>query len=827
MAAPVLESYQQSTWTDRVSTNEATASVTWAAGDLIVVIGLTEDQSIGTLALPTAAGLRFAQAAAVSVASSGRAYVWWTRAGASGSGAITSVVNASAAMRGLSAFVYSGSGGLGNISASSSAETVSVRSLTRAGANSAMIFGLVDWSANADVTVTAEPSSGSTIRINTTQGGIATMFVVDWTDQGTAGTADCGISAFAGVTNNIMVAVEVLGSPSVAVTGTATATINETDVVAGGKTIILTTTNDTIVPAAGTPTYQTGTTKGTTGAPGRTNDGDLTVSWPTGYGPIAGDLALIVLYSDQGTGSTPSGWAEITGSPWGSATPKLQAFWKVLTGSEGTPVTTISGSTTNMSHCANVAIYSGLGSIGAIGTASAGTGSPMTAGAITTTADNSIVLGLCGRGDNESASTQTFGGSGTGVTEQLDGGTNEGNDSQVSMYDKAFPTSGTSSGNGSAATSATDPWVSVLVELKPSTPFISARAAIASGLDSGQSESAGWDAKVKPNIPVANVVRTSNTVITVTLHAQADYDITAQETITATVPASALVSGLSVVASPTFTVDQSAGGLTEADGAATGTSTPSGVGVGFALGTGSITGTTGGTVAAVALWNTAADAAGIATDSTVGAAIGASAASAAGVGSDSIAGAAQWNSAASAAGTTTADSPSGSTNEVAAASAGIATDSVVGVGFNLTAAESTGIGTLTGVGVAVAVSVYGSSGVGTALGEGDDAAGGVVEADGASAGIGTPTSIGVALWVGIGASTCSLTADAVSGATAGSIYDSAGIGTPLAVSGVTAGSVFDSSGLGSPLAIAAWLAQTVGTSEISGGLATYIPIIND
>src|SRR3990167_8094614 len=37
------------------------------------------------------------------------------------------------------------------------------------------------------------------------------------------------------------------------------------------------------------------------------------------------------------------------------------------------------------------------------------------------------------------------------------------------------------------------------------------------GLDSAQSEAAGWDAKVKPNIPVANVVRTSNTVVTVTL----------------------------------------------------------------------------------------------------------------------------------------------------------------------------------------------------------------------------------------------------------------------------------------------------------------------
>jgi hypothetical protein len=39
------------------------------------------------------------------------------------------------------------------------------------------------------------------------------------------------------------------------------------------------------------------------------------------------------------------------------------------------------------------------------------------------------------------------------------------------------------------------------------------------------------------------------------LQAQADYDITAQETITATIPAAALTGGAQIVASPTFTID--------------------------------------------------------------------------------------------------------------------------------------------------------------------------------------------------------------------------------------------------------------------------------
>lgn len=80
------------------------------------------------------------------------------------------------------------------------------------------------------------------------------------------------------------------------------------------------------------------------------------------------------------------------------------------------------------------------------------------------------------------------------------------------------------------------------------------RQDIIDGLDSAQSEAAGWDAK-RSLIPVTAVVRTSDTVVTITLPALTGYDITAQETITATVPASALVAGGPLLATPTFTVD--------------------------------------------------------------------------------------------------------------------------------------------------------------------------------------------------------------------------------------------------------------------------------
>lgn len=214
-------------------------------------------------------------------------------------------------------------------------------------------------------------------------------------------------------------------------------------------------------------TFGVATTAGTTSAQGRTGNGTFTVTLPTGW--AIGQLAIIVLYSDQGSGSISAGWDEITGSPWGSNTPKLQAFTRVLQSGDTAPTITISGSGTNIAHCAGMMTFNDVDPttpVDVIGTASVGSGTPMTAGAINTAVDGAWAVGLCGRGDNENASGQSFGGSTTGVTERLDAGSSQGNDSQVSAYSKEITTAGTT-GDGSATTSATDPWVSVLISLKP------------------------------------------------------------------------------------------------------------------------------------------------------------------------------------------------------------------------------------------------------------------------------------------------------------------------------------------------------------------------
>lgn len=85
--------------------------------------------------------------------------------------------------------------------------------------------------------------------------------------------------------------------------------------------------------------------------------------------------------------------------------------------------------------------------------------------------------------------------------------------------------------------------------------FDAQRANIIAGLTSAGSETLGWNNVVKALQGVAGVVRTSSTVVTITLDAQATYNITANETITVTVPATALTGAGALVASPTFTIN--------------------------------------------------------------------------------------------------------------------------------------------------------------------------------------------------------------------------------------------------------------------------------
>ncbi len=86
--------------------------------------------------------------------------------------------------------------------------------------------------------------------------------------------------------------------------------------------------------------------------------------------------------------------------------------------------------------------------------------------------------------------------------------------------------------------------------------------ALIDGLNSAQAESTGWNAEVRDKEVTTAVVRTSDTVATITLTASAAYDVIAQETVTVTVPVVTLVTNITpLVATPTFIVGFIASGF--------------------------------------------------------------------------------------------------------------------------------------------------------------------------------------------------------------------------------------------------------------------------
>lgn len=83
--------------------------------------------------------------------------------------------------------------------------------------------------------------------------------------------------------------------------------------------------------------------------------------------------------------------------------------------------------------------------------------------------------------------------------------------------------------------------------------FDDVRQAICHGLSAAQSEARGWNV-MRASIPVNAVVRTSDTVVTITLPALPTYQIAAPETISCTLPAAALTGAVPIVATTTIRI---------------------------------------------------------------------------------------------------------------------------------------------------------------------------------------------------------------------------------------------------------------------------------
>lgn len=229
------------------------------------------------------------------------------------------------------------------------------------------------------------------------------------------------------------------------------------------------------VPSWAAIAYVTGTATSLVNAPGGTGNNTFNVIVPAGC--AAGQLAVVLAYSDSGTIAGSADFTQATGSPWGTgALPRVALYYKILTAAVDTCAITITGTATGSSSVGAVAVYSGIDPttpVEVIGSGSIGTGTPMTALTINTASANSWALGLAGRGDNEACANESIGG--IVATERLECGTNAGDDALVNLYDLAQGAAA-ATGAGKSATSVTDPWVSLLIAIKPYVSTIDTKA---------------------------------------------------------------------------------------------------------------------------------------------------------------------------------------------------------------------------------------------------------------------------------------------------------------------------------------------------------------
>jgi hypothetical protein len=204
VTAPALIAYAETTWTG--SGAKSTGSITWQAGDLIVVLA-TNSNASQTIAAPTATGLTFTDGGAVGTSGvTDLGDSWSAVAAAGGTQAVSSTC---ATFWGMAVWVWRGSAGIGNRATSiTSAKTVS---LVRSGGNSCVVLVSSDFAAAAVTGYSFTPAAAND-RQHVQEGSTYSVYAADFGDQGSAGTASYGTTGETSSGPFTSVALEILGT---------------------------------------------------------------------------------------------------------------------------------------------------------------------------------------------------------------------------------------------------------------------------------------------------------------------------------------------------------------------------------------------------------------------------------------------------------------------------------------------------------------------------------------------------------------------------------------------------------------------------------------
>lgn len=499
---PTLSNFASSNWADSINGNEVTGTLTWSAGDFIVVVGVTENGST-LINTPTATGLSFSLITHLNNNDGGNVgvYLWTATAASSGSSAITATNgDANVKARGIDAFAYSGSAGLGN-TGSMIGDTPKVIPLTRANANSAVISVMGDWNAVNDTSVTSSPAGGTVdTAVNAVNGvEVLTSFVVDWGDQGAAGSDSYGITNHTGTVRMSGLAIEIKGAAATteqegfrwrdddgdedgatwlasqdtdisrqADTNTRLRTLLNTTGDAGAATYQLEYKKDsestykkvpTGPPVAGAVTYGAAGTQTVSGGATSRNP-----ALPTGVTSSSELWAVVGSKNNATHSSSTTNWTKVlqqnSGANW------TVSVWR-YTGADATSASSITvtwtGSVASFGQSWRMQGRTGTDALGTPST-STGTTSTHTSNAVTTTSPGSRVMYIDASAANTALAQPTS------WTENLDNGSGT-SVTRLTVGGRDFSSSGSSSGNISV-TGANAAWVQTQIELPAPQPAI-------------------------------------------------------------------------------------------------------------------------------------------------------------------------------------------------------------------------------------------------------------------------------------------------------------------------------------------------------------------
>jgi hypothetical protein len=209
MIVPVLVSYTETDWAVLAGLTKVTPTFVWQEGDVIIALAAVEDSAVLSLS-NTGVGLSLATQKQNNPAAAGTSgsLVQACRATASSSGTVTVTVSAGSKAYGVGVWVWRRSVGFGN--SFEQHTTVKTVNMAPDAQDSAMCWGIVDFSAEAAHTMVPAPTN---IRQAAVVGVSYAIHVADFADQPSPQASAYGVSGGTSTGPYSIVGVEVKGSP--------------------------------------------------------------------------------------------------------------------------------------------------------------------------------------------------------------------------------------------------------------------------------------------------------------------------------------------------------------------------------------------------------------------------------------------------------------------------------------------------------------------------------------------------------------------------------------------------------------------------------------